>query len=112
MMVGVVVAWAVRTSLTRPLVVLEQAAAKVAAGDLTVAWDIRSKDEIGSPAAPLARMVQHLQRSVKKVIENANQVAAAVRELGASTDQNARAASQVTQTAQELAAGSDRQNQA
>ncbi|MEW6660925.1 MAG: HAMP domain-containing methyl-accepting chemotaxis protein [Bacillota bacterium] len=96
--------------MSRSLKTLEEAAGKVAEGDLSVKWEIRSKDEIGSLSASLSKMVQNLRLVVQRVHEAATNVAASAEELTASTEQSAQVAAQITQAAQELASGADRQN--
>lgn len=96
--------------MSKPIKVLEQAAGKVADGDLRVSWDIKSKDEIGSLAVSLAKMLANLRQIIGNVSESAAQVASAAEELTASAEQNTQAVTEITQSAQELASGADKQN--
>lgn len=107
--VGLLFAVFLARSMSRPLQVLEQAAGKVAAGDLTASWDIKSKDEIGSLSESLAAMVQNLRQVVQNVQENATQVASASEELSASSEGARDTVEQVVNAIQDMAKGANEQ---
>lgn len=109
--VAAAAAWVVGSRFTKPLIALEQAARQVAAGDLTVEWDIRSRDEIGSLAASMATMIRNLRQLVHSTSNVAEQVAAAAQELSAGIEESTGVINQINHAAQDLAAQADRQNQ-
>lgn len=111
LVVAAVAAWLVGTRLTRSLLTLEKAAGKVADGDLSVTWDVKGGDEIGSLAASLATMLHGLRQLVQSTRNGAEQVAAAAQQLSAGTQQSAGVINQINQAAQELATQADQQNQ-
>ena len=78
------------TSITRPLLRVRRSLDAMATGDLTVAADVQSKDEVGQ----MARALDQAQASVRDVITSMSQSATAV----------AHAAEEMTSTSQTMAA--------
>jgi len=71
----------VRASVSRPLASAEQAAAKIAAGDLSVHVDNDRGDEIGRLAAAMNGISDNLSAVVGKVREGAEHIATASRQI-------------------------------
>ena len=61
LVVALVLGFVMSTRLSRPIVALEAAARKVAAGDLAVQVDVSSRDEIGQLATAFNRMIEGLK---------------------------------------------------
>jgi methyl-accepting chemotaxis protein len=85
--VATLLAAAVGRTLTRPLRRLTNVAAKVAEGDLTVAVDIESDDEVGELSVALSAMVQRLKQVVSALQESVKLLSEAGRELSTSTSE-------------------------
>lgn len=64
--ISLIVALAVSHSISKPVLELEEASRKIAAGDLNAAVDVRSKDEIGKLGAAFNDMVKGLQERAKR----------------------------------------------
>ena len=96
--------------IARPIRQIETAAARIAAGDISVnRLDIRSNDEIGRLGRAFEAMSENLRVLIKKVGMSTDQVAASAEELNASAEQSAQAATQIAQVITEVAAGAEKQ---
>ncbi|MDB5960749.1 MAG: methyl-accepting chemotaxis protein [Massilia sp.] len=71
----------VRASVTRPLAAATEAAARIAAGDLSVRIDNSRRDEIGRLAEAMNSISHNLSSVVGKVREGAEHIATASREI-------------------------------
>ncbi|QNU18527.1 methyl-accepting chemotaxis protein [Geobacillus zalihae] len=110
--VGAIANYWISRSLSRPLLVLSDAAGRIAAGDLTkTKTGVRNRDEIGELAASFEQMAQNLREVLKEVAQNAEQVAASSEELAASAEQTSKATEQIAMTIQGVASGMDKQMQ-
>ncbi|GAB6889975.1 methyl-accepting chemotaxis protein [Geobacillus sp. FSL K6-0789] len=107
---GATVSYYISRSISRPLLVLSDAAGRIAAGDLTkTKTGVRNRDEIGELAASFEQMAQNLREVLKEVAQNAEQVAASSEELAASAEQTSKATEQIAMTIQGVASGMDKQ---
>ncbi|MHB1310428.1 MAG: methyl-accepting chemotaxis protein [Gemmatimonadaceae bacterium] len=77
----------VSREIARPLVLVVGALEKVAAGDLTVRADVRTKDELGRLGAALNQAAEAMHESVEAISSNAQALAAASEELSAVSTQ-------------------------
>ncbi|MFC0168887.1 Cache 3/Cache 2 fusion domain-containing protein [Pseudoduganella danionis] len=73
----------VRTVVTRPLALAEQAAGQIAAGDLNVHLVVQNQDEIGKLLGALNGISQNLSAVVGQVRQGAEQVTSASAEIAA-----------------------------
>ncbi|AKG37233.1 methyl-accepting chemotaxis protein [Paenibacillus durus] len=108
--IGVTVALWISRSISRPVLLLSNAAKVISGGDLTMQqFEISRKDEIGTLAASFNIMVDHLRRLIQEVGINAEQVAAASQELTAGAEQTTKATEQVVEITGEVTTGAERQ---
>lgn len=108
--VGVVIAYVVSRSISRPVAAIADTAEQIASGNLTVReLKFKNKDEIGMLAASFNTMVQNLREIVDQVRSSAVQVAATSEELSASSLHTTQASEQISLSVQEVAVGSDKQ---
>ncbi|AGT31623.1 chemotaxis protein [Geobacillus genomosp. 3] len=109
---GAAVSYFISRSLSRPLLVLSEAAKRIAAGDLTeTKTGVRNRDEIGELAASFEQMAKNLRGVLHEVAQNAEQVAASSEELAASAEQTSKATEQIAMTIQGVASSMDQQMQ-
>ncbi|KUL40072.1 methyl-accepting chemotaxis protein [Actinoplanes awajinensis] len=104
----VVLARLVVVSITRPLQRVRAALQAMAAGDLTVAAEVRGQDEVGQMARALDEAQANTRRVVSSVAGSAQAVAAAAEQLTATAGTMSRSAEQAAtqaQTASQAAAG-------
>lgn len=106
---AIVLATVIVRSITRPLAVAVAAAERVAAGDLTDSFEIRSNDETGQLLRALQRMQESLVNTVASVRSNAESVASASaqiasgnNDLSARTEQQASALEQTSASMEEM----------
>ncbi|MBL8932022.1 MAG: methyl-accepting chemotaxis protein [Kineosporiaceae bacterium] len=102
LVISVMIARQIRTSLTRTAAVAQS----LARNDLTVRSGVGSRDEIGRMAADLDSAIEGLQEVVRSVSSTADAVAASSEELSATTSQIAAAASDSSEKASVMAAAS------
>lgn len=79
--IGLLLAWMVTRSITKPILLSLGFAEQVAQGDLAQSLDLNSKDEAGRLAMALNNMVMRLREVVEEVNDAANSVANGSREL-------------------------------
>jgi methyl-accepting chemotaxis protein len=109
---GLIIAWYTRR-LAKPIQVLEEAARRIAGGDITrTKLGIVSNDEIGRLGQSFEQMTENLRGLIAKITQATDQVAASSEELTASAQQSAEAASQVAQVLTGVATGAERQMEA
>ena len=103
------IAWFAR-KIAKPIIELESAANRVAAGDIrSVKLGISSNDEIGRLAHAFEKMTENLRLLVHKITAATDQVAASSEELTASAEQSAQAANQVAIVITEVSDGAEKQ---
>ncbi|WEF34004.1 methyl-accepting chemotaxis protein [Pseudoduganella chitinolytica] len=78
---SVLLYFAVRRYITRPLAEVERAASQIAAGDLTVRMDVRGQDEIARLTQAMNGISHHLSAVVGKVRTGAEHIASASSEI-------------------------------
>lgn len=114
-------AWAVRRAVVVPLRSVSAALGAMAGGDLTVAADVTSGDEVGQMAAALAQAQEGVRRAVVALENGANSVSgssralsesttsinAAVQDVSAQSEAVATASGQITASLQTVSAGSE-----
>lgn len=106
---GIAIGFLAARSIVAPVREMARAAKGLAAGDLTVHIEAKSRDEVGNLAESLALAADNLRTLIRKVTVNAEQVAAASKQLMASADQSAQAANQVAVAITGVAKGAERQ---
>lgn len=106
---GLLLSLAMGRLIRLPLQSLERASRQVAAGDLTVTWQVDSRDEVGKLAVSMAQMVRHLSELIGTLNEKATQVADAAEQLSANTDNVRQALEQINISVQEMANGANEQ---
>lgn len=93
----------IMTSITGPLAKVSAVVARVAAGDLTVATEVDSRDEMGGLAKDVDSMVTNLREIVYSLDASSTQVASAATELFAIADQMATGTNEVAAQATTVA---------
>ncbi|MCL5268864.1 MAG: methyl-accepting chemotaxis protein [Bacteroidetes bacterium] len=68
--------------LSRPILMLDEAAGKVAGGDINVSVEADSKDELGNLAASFNRMVLNIRTAMQEIREKGAAAETAAREAG------------------------------
>lgn len=103
---SIVVGLLIARTISKPLVMLNEKAKQIAAGDLTIAdITVKNKDETGDLAASFNQMKDNLRELLSQVNSSSEQVASSAEELMASTEQVTLATNQVALTIQEMANG-------
>jgi methyl-accepting chemotaxis protein len=97
------IGWFISRMITKPIDALVSVAKRVAAGDLTVAAEKNSHDEIGDLIDSFNIMVQGLRQTVGQLLESSSAVASASAEISSSTEQMAAGAREQTNQAGEVA---------
>lgn len=83
---GVLFAWRLIRSITRPLATLKDAAARVASGDLSQTIEVLGRDEITDVQLSVQTMQNTLRETLQGIQGSATQLAAAAEELQAVTE--------------------------
>lgn len=93
----------------KPLNKVVLAAESVAKGDLTVAVNYQSQDEIGQLAYAFNEMTSNLRELVEKTNQTTNQVAAYSNKLKSGAEQSSQAINQISLSIQEVVEGTESQ---
>ncbi|MBH0331643.1 chemotaxis protein [Brevibacillus brevis] len=108
--IALLIAFFMAHIISKPIQQINQAAVRIASGDLTGDTIVlRNKDELGTLAASFNTMTANLRAMIESVATTSEQVAASSEELLASAEQNAKASEQITLTVEELATGTSEQ---
>ncbi|GKU83827.1 methyl-accepting chemotaxis protein [Niallia sp. NCCP-28] len=109
-LIGFLIAFYTAKIISKPIIIVNTAAKKIADGDLTAdKINIQNKDEIGDLASSFNKMAANLKNIIQQVSINADHVAATSEELSASSEQTSRAAEQITISIQEVSANAEKQ---
>lgn len=111
LLIGGLLVYAVISSITRPLRLLDHASASISSGDLTERVPIESDDEFGQLGKRFNQMGDSLQHVLHDVMEKAEHLAASSEELMQGAKETSHAVEHVSNTIQEIAAGSEQQVQ-
>lgn len=105
-------AFAIASSITKPLTVMLSVCEDFAAGDFRDKdrdAGASRQDEIGRLYQALAALQTNLRPLIKGIAESADQLAASSQELTASSEQSAQAAGQIASSISQIASGADQQ---
>ncbi|MBP2642566.1 MAG: mcpA 1 [Firmicutes bacterium] len=103
----------IMAKITIPIIRLENAANRIAAGDLSIEkLGMKSRDEIGRLGLAFETMVGNLQKLVRQIVTSAEQVSASSEELTATAEQSAQAANQIANSITITAEGVENQSKA
>ena len=100
-LVGVVFAFFIVVSITRPVREAMNIVGQIAGGDLTVAVEVKSSDEIGQLLASLKSMVEKLSRTLTDVKAAAQNVAAGSEQVSSSTEELSQGSTEQASSAEE-----------
>ncbi len=103
---SVFIAWVVTAGITKPLVILKDAAHRIGSGDLGVHWTIKSRDEVGDLSASLEEMVNGLRNLVRGIQTSSESVNALSHGLSSMAIQTGAAITEVASTSNEFASSS------
>ncbi|HYF75146.1 MAG TPA: methyl-accepting chemotaxis protein, partial [Candidatus Nitrosocosmicus sp.] len=106
-----IVVFLIASSITRPIAVLNKAAARVAAGDLTYKVDVKSKDEIGQLAKSFNTMTDNIKLLVDEINTVSHSVASYTEHMSSSSHQAVTISEQMADAVSDLAKGADTQAQ-
>lgn len=109
-LLGLMIAFLIIRSISRPIQSVSQALRQVASGDLTgPKLNITKKDEIGLLVGSFNTVTENLTQTLKQVQDAAHHVSASSEELTASFEQNAASIEQVSHLSQLSADSSEEQ---
>ena len=101
---GVVIAWFLTVSVTKPLAIAVETANRLAEGDLTVRIDATSKDETGQVLQAMKHMIEKLSEVVSTVNSGAQALASASEEVSATSQSLSQASSEQAASVEETSA--------
>ena len=93
--------------LAQPLLVLDEAAERMADGDLSRSFEVDGVEEIMHLGDSITRMQQNLHGMIKQVASSSEHLAASSEGVTASADQAARASRQVAESITDVGHGTD-----
>ncbi|MEW5816936.1 MAG: methyl-accepting chemotaxis protein, partial [Spirochaetota bacterium] len=108
-LLGALIAFLVTRAITRGMVKGVDVSQTVAQGDLSVAIEIDSKDEIGQLLAAMKKMVEKLTQVVSDVGSAAANVSVGSQEMSAASQQISQGVQGITSTSQQVSQGATEQ---
>jgi methyl-accepting chemotaxis protein len=105
--ISLVVGIFIARMVSKPVKELAKEAEKIATGDLCVAVNYKSRDEIGQLADSFRKMVANLRELIGKVSESSDTVASAAAQLSAASEQIATGAEELAAQAGTVATASE-----
>ena len=110
LILAVVIILRVAAHIAGPLKILQDAANRIAGGDLSVTQiPVNSQDEMGSLARSFENMATNLRQLVRQISDSSGRLTAFSQELTINTEQSAQAANQVAGSITETARGAEQQ---
>lgn len=110
MLIMTIIVFLISSSITKPIIKLNKAAAQVAAGDMTYKVDIKSKDEIGQLAKSFNIMTDNIKQLVQEINELSNSVVSYTGLMTSSSHQAVSISEQMAEAVSDLARGADVQS--
>lgn len=110
MLIMTIIVFLISSSITKPIIKLNKAAAQVAAGDMTYKVDIKSKDEIGQLANSFNIMTDNIKQLVQEINELSNSVVSYTGLMTSSSHQAVAISEQMAEAVSDLARGADVQS--
>ncbi|XAH24781.1 methyl-accepting chemotaxis protein [Xylophilus sp. GW821-FHT01B05] len=104
LLLGVALGWLISRSVSRPISRAVEVADRLAAGDLTMQIDVRSKDETGQLLLAMRNMVTKLSQVVAEVNAGAESLAGASEEVSATAQSLSQASSEQAAGVEETSA--------
>ena len=95
--------------IAKPIERLAVVAEIASTGNLTIAIDVDTKDEVGILANSMKTMIKNLGLLIRHISQTSEQVAAAAEELSANAEQSVQVSTQVAAAMGEVAQGAERQ---
>jgi methyl-accepting chemotaxis protein len=107
--IAIIVVYLLSRSIVKPLVYLKDQVQKVAAGDLTVQVQSKTKDEIGQLSNHFNQMVSEMRTLIHQVNDSINELAASADHLSAVSEETMATSEQVTGAINDIAKGATEQ---
>ena len=111
LIVGGLMVYLIVRSIVAPIKDLKEKAITISNGDLTQSIKVRTTDEIGLLGQAFIGMQENLKSLLRKVEQNAEQVAASAEELSASSEETSAATEQVSTSIQHVSASAEKQKE-
>ncbi|HEY8875457.1 MAG TPA: methyl-accepting chemotaxis protein [Desulfosporosinus sp.] len=105
LIIGGLIAFFLSGSMAKSLVLLRDASAKIAEGNLTEEVIVKSNDEFGELAQGFNKMTKDLRELIREVIDTASTLGATSEELSAAAEEATSSSEQVSHTLAQLASG-------
>ena len=113
LIIAVLIIFWIASQIVKPLQALQEAANRIANGDLSVTQvAVNTQDELGRLARAFETMIGNLRDLVSHIGNSSEQVAASSEQLTASSEQSAQAANQVASSITDVATGAGEQMEA
>ncbi|PKY11185.1 hypothetical protein B1757_05755 [Acidithiobacillus marinus] len=103
-LLGILIAWGLSRSITRPLAEAVSISERVADGDLSMQVVARTRDETGRLMAAMAQMVEKLTQTIGEVRSAADNLSSASEEVSATSQSLSQAASEQAASVEETSA--------
>lgn len=101
--IGAIVAYLVALYIVNPIIRIRDLVQKIAGGDLTVAVDIDSNDEIGQLGVALNNMTSNLRMLISVINEATEQLNSSSQQLSSNCEESAASAEETAATMNEIA---------
>ncbi|MGE7665301.1 methyl-accepting chemotaxis protein [Ureibacillus composti] len=111
LIVGGLIVYLIVRSIVAPIKDLKEKAITISNGDLTQSIKVKTTDEIGLLGQAFIGMQENLKSLLRKVEQNAEQVAASAEELSASSEETSAATEQVSTSIQHVSASAEKQKE-
>lgn len=107
--IGVILAFLVSKTITKPILTLTKEAEKVAEGDLTVTAQVKAKDEIGTLTEIFNTMVRNMRDMIEKVNGSIHNLSNSAEHLSAVSEETMASSEQISAAIDDIAKGASEQ---
>ena len=101
---AVIISWLIGRKISRPLEILADDIKKVSDGNLSVNFEVKSKDETGILASALSDMIERFSGSITRIKRIADEINLNANDVAATSQQIANGASEQAANAEEISA--------
>ncbi|HYE11540.1 MAG TPA: methyl-accepting chemotaxis protein [Patescibacteria group bacterium] len=110
LLVITLVVWLLASSITKPIISLNQAAQELSEGNLTKTVVVKSNDELGQLAQSFNTISKNMRSMISGTIALTNSISKSTQQVSVASEQTTKISQQISEAITDLASGADNQS--